>query len=123
MKFFEILEFSPFPMVCFPLFISKKWENTVIGTEKYVKAIRNRPFKDKNYNVVSVYEVSDKLQIYSFYLKQMISCYKIESTGFTQLGETSLIAYFSDIYGFVYLDFKTLNGDNFIFTIKNIINK
>jgi hypothetical protein len=119
MGIFRILEFCPFPIVYFPLSVSKTWNYKLVGAKPYSNSIK-RTYKEEIDEVDSHYTVIKKLSWYSFYLEKSIDCYEIEAIGHTKIGKTKLQAYFSEIYGFVYLHYKTLNNDHFIFTIKSV---
>jgi hypothetical protein len=116
----RILEFCPFPIVHYPLKVSMTWDNVIFGiSQGYYKAINSKV--NGKTDVTSKYTVTGKISWYSPFQKQYIDCYEINAIGYTKFGDTSLQAYFSEIYGFVYLNYETLNGDRFVFTIKSFI--
>lgn len=118
MKEFAQLEFCPFPIVHLPISVSKTWAFEMTGTKGYIRSI-NREV-DKEINVASKYTVIGKVKFYSFWLAQTIDCWEIRGLGQTELGQTALTAYFSEEYGFVFLDFDTINGNKFRLTLKSI---
>jgi hypothetical protein len=116
---FEILEFCPFPIIKFPLSISKTWDYKLLGTKPFSKAIKQNFGKVIN-EVESDYTVTRELMWNSYAMQKKIACYEIKAVGHTAIGQTSLQAYFSEVFGFVYMNYETLNNDRFIFVIKSI---
>ncbi|MDH6309355.1 hypothetical protein M2451_002759 [Dysgonomonas sp. PFB1-18] len=118
---YTILEFCPFPLVEFPLKIGIEWSWELEGigqntNNHYYKAIKRKqkyPTTVKNH-----YRVT---RIVNYYLPQEqknIECFEIEAIGITKYGKTYLKTFFSHFYGFVYLEFKTLNNETFTFSLK-----
>jgi hypothetical protein len=113
---YEILEYCPFPQIRFPLYAGKSWNYDLEVGENYYKAIK-KDLKGKKATIVkSKYTVVSKRSWYYPFLKKNISCYEINAIGQTDFGNTRLQAYFSETYGFVYLNYETLNDDRFVFT-------
>ncbi|MDL2214835.1 hypothetical protein LJC00_01435 [Dysgonomonas sp. OttesenSCG-928-M03] len=117
---YAILEFCPFPLVKFPLRIGNKWKWTLENINShyfdYINKTTNIP-KDK-VKVVNSYFVEKKSDYYFDEKSKKIECYVIVGVGNSQLGETQLISWFSPVYGFLKMEFKTLNGNVIVFKMK-----
>jgi hypothetical protein len=116
---YAILEYCPFPQIQFPLYIGKSWNFDLEVGGVWLKAIKRNV--EGQTMVTSSYTVIGKISWYCPFLKKDIDCYEIKAIGNTKFGNTSLQAYFSEVYGFVYLDYETLNNDKFIFTLQSVI--
>ncbi|MCL1934680.1 MAG: hypothetical protein FWF53_12810 [Candidatus Azobacteroides sp.] len=117
---YAILEYCPFPQVQFPLYIGKIWSFDLKVGGIWLKAI-NRKVEGQTI-VQSNYIMVGKISWYCPFLNKDIDCYEIRAIGNTKFGNTSLQAYFSETYGFVYLDYKTLNNDRFVLSLQSIIS-
>lgn len=118
---YAILQYCPFPQIRFPLYIEKSWNFDLEVGGIWLKAIKRNT--EGQTVVKSVYTVIGKILWYCPAIKKNIDCYEIQAIGNTKFGNTSLRAYFSEIYGFVYLDYETLNNDRFIFTLQFITSE
>jgi len=115
---YAILEYCPFPQIQFPLYVGESWNFNLKVGEIWLKAIKRKA--EGKTIVQSNYSVTGKISWYCPFLKKNIDCYEIKATANTKFGNTSLQAYFSEIYGFVYLGYATLNDDRFVFTLRSI---
>ncbi|GHT26018.1 hypothetical protein AGMMS4957_21430 [Bacteroidia bacterium] len=114
-----ILEFCPFPIVHYPLHVGKRWSWTLIGTNDiYLRAIKNYDKKQGDTSVECEYVVTGEKSWFSVSENKNIPCYVIDATGKTRFGNTKLVAYYSEKYGYVYMHFKTLNKDEYILRLR-----
>ena len=110
---FAILELNPFPYVKFPLMIGEQWKwELAIGSSwgdsrwrTWDGAIKN----SYNYEITSQQEIETSLG--------KLSCFEIKSTATSELGETSLRAWFNENYGFVRLNYTNINGSTIDFEL------
>jgi|GEM_PF-271479 len=116
-KNFRALELNPFPFIKKPYAIGNKWSwKMSIGDfwsnknwKEWKGSIKN------NYE----YEIIDKVNLET---KQgLIECYKIKSTATSRIGKTTLMAYFSEKYGFVKLDYTNINNTKIVFDMVEFI--
>lgn len=119
---YAILEFCPFPMVTYPIIEGKEWTWTLENINTvYYKSIKKH---DHNFpkTVKNEYKIEKKVY-WNFKQKKIsLECYEIKSIGNCSLGKTELITFFSEQYGFVYLKYKTLNDDIYIFELEEVSN-
>ncbi|PXV64085.1 hypothetical protein CLV62_11143 [Dysgonomonas alginatilytica] len=116
-KEYAILEFCPFPLIHYPLEIGKNWEWELENIpEIYYRALNN-PTKLKT-TVRNKYRITKKTSWFYKKANTHIECFEVEAIGETSLGITKLTFYFSPQYGFIYLNFETLNKDRFILMFK-----
>jgi hypothetical protein len=114
--FFKILELNPFPYVKEPLKVGHKWNwNLKFGSHWSDK--RWLIWEDLNENTYN-YEIIDK-RILQTKLGS-IECFVISSTAQSNIGQTKLISYFNDQYGFVKLDYTNINGTKTIIELEKV---
>lgn len=105
-KLFRILELNPFPFIQAPYKVGNKWEWTLnIGSfwgDKRWKTWKKSITNKYNYEITGIKKVESKFG----YLK----CYEVKSTAKSELGETSLIAYFNLKYGFIKLAYTNIDS-------------
>lgn len=104
--FFKSLELCPFPYIkrpnkeglswCDSMEIGEGWRNNLWAQWEGPLSLK--------YDYSIVEEVNLDLEI------GMVECWKVESTSRSKVGESKLVAYFSDIYGFVRLEYELVNG-------------
>jgi len=121
---YEKLDFCPMPLVQFPLETGKEWtwDLEVIPTSFPAqvdgpdgpewKLVRDTT------KVESIYRVKRKKDWFFRQEADFIECYEIEAVGNSKKGETRLTAYFSPKYGFVYLDFETIDLRRYVFEMR-----
>jgi hypothetical protein len=111
---YAILEFSPFPIVHFPLSVGKEWDWSLEIGSHWAKMAGIENF-DSLYNFNYSYKITNKTT-YNFN-KSIIDCFVIEANCNSPYGESKLISYFNDQYGFVKLEYLNLDGSCFIFSL------
>lgn len=104
--FFNALQTAPFPFVKKPLkvgaewsdkmAIGKNWSNPLWGTWEEPLLLSNHYKASKMEKVKTPFGTLD--------------CYVIESSATSDIGTTKLKSYFSDLYGFVRMEYELLNG-------------
>ncbi|MDX9847780.1 MAG: hypothetical protein RBT74_12425 [Tenuifilaceae bacterium] len=116
---FAILEFSPFPIVNYPLSVGKEWTWSLeIGTQ-WAKRAGIKNF-DKVYNFVHTYKVTgDTIFLFNGI---MINCFVIEANCISPYGKSRLVACFNEVYGFVKLDYLNMDNSRFTFSLERIQN-
>jgi hypothetical protein len=105
-NFFKILELNPFPNIKTPYEIGNKWNwKLEIGDfwsdERWMKwegSIEN----NIEYEIVDMKNISTKMGD--------LECYIINATAKNRIGETGLISYFNNNFGFVKLEYTNIDG-------------
>jgi len=124
---FERLEYCPLPMTRFPLAIGKSWEWTsdpvISAHTKQVKGEYGTEWRlVRDTTVLSCsYTVKREKNWYFKRENKFIDCFEIEANGTSEKGDTRMTAYFSPEYGFVFLDFETIDQRRYIFELKQRI--
>jgi hypothetical protein len=106
-NFFKILELNPFPFIQIPYEKGNKWHWLLdIGAQwgdarwkEWEGGIENQ----------YTYEIVDTNSLIHTPLGEL-NCYKVDSYAESELGKTYLTAYFSEIYGFVRLEYVNIDG-------------
>mgnify|MGYP001324214965 CR=1 FL=1 len=112
---FGILEYSPFPVVYFPLERDKSWKWGVDIGEIWANKLGLSPEK-RNYE----YEVKDVKSIYLELQSGYIDCYEIHATSISGELKSSFVGLFSLDYGFVKIIYNNVDGSVIRFWLKNI---
>ncbi|MGO3182768.1 MAG: hypothetical protein ACTIJ9_08055 [Aequorivita sp.] len=102
----DILELNPFPFIKAPYKVGNSWDwwlgiGSQWGDERWKTwegGIENQYF----------YEITKKKIIETEFGK--LECFIIESTAWSELGETKLTAYFNEKYGFIKLNYINIDG-------------
>lgn len=105
-RYFRILELNPFPFIKTPYKLGNSWDwwlsiGSQWGDERWKTwegGIENQYF----------YEITEKKTIETALGK--LECFIIESTAWSELGETKLTAYFNEKYGFIKLNYINIDG-------------
>ncbi len=121
---YEKLDYCPIPLVQFPLQEGKTWDwHTESVPTSYPKQVdgENGPewrlVKDTTF-IKSSYKVNRKRDWYYSQERKYIECYEVQATGKSKKGDTRLTTYYSPEYGFVYLDFETIDYRRYIFEMR-----
>lgn len=117
-KYFMILELNPFPFVQQPLRIGNKWKwKLKIGEywgdqrwKKWSGSILN----DYDYEITGKEKLETKIG--------KIDCWIIRAKAVSSLGQTGLLAYFSESCGFMKLDFTNIDDTHLVMEIVEIRN-
>ncbi len=104
-QYFRILELNPFPYIKAPYKVGTKWNwNLQIGSQWGDKRWKTwEGTIDNKYD----YEITAKKTISTPFGD--LECLVVESTAKSNLGKTSLTAYFHQKYGFVKLDYTNID--------------
>jgi len=102
---YRILEFSPFPVLKYPLQAGERWNFDIkIGGEWGSKDLMEwqgiKLFK-ASYKLLGKESLSTKLG--------KLECYKVVAEGSSDFGKTQLVLFFNEKYGFVKLDYQNIN--------------
>jgi hypothetical protein len=111
---FRCLEFCPFPMVHKPVETGAAWNWTLNN----INDIYYPPNSRKIQRVINKYQVKNEAAWYDKINKKHINCHSIEATGNSPLGKTKLVALYSPYYGFVRMEFYTIDKDYYIFDLQ-----
>jgi hypothetical protein len=119
MKDYAILEFSPFPLVHFPLSVGQEWTWSLdIGTY-WAKQAGIKNFEGLQ-TFTHLYRVAAKTAFW--YNNKTFDCFVIEANCKSKFGESQLVAYFNDELGFVKLKYRNMDGSHFTFFLVNVID-
>lgn len=113
---FLITELNPFPEIKEPFVKGNIWQSTthtsdVGGSQKWKTWQGSLPIN-------SIYRIRDIQTIKTNigYLK----CFVVEATAQSEVGETRLVAYFNDEYGFVKLNYTNVDGSYLVMDIYSV---
>ncbi len=105
-SFFRSLETCPFPYIKLPIEIGKEWKDKMkIGNQwsNELWGVWNKKLL-LSYN----YKISEKTKVKTGLGE--IDCYVVVSTAKSEIGTSKLTAYYSDLYGFVRLEYTMTTG-------------
>ncbi len=102
---YRILEFSPFPVLKYPLQVGERWNFDIkIGGEWGSKDLMEwkgiKLFK-ATYQLVGQETLATKLG--------KLNCFKVLAEGSSDFGKTQLLMYFHSEYGFVRMEYQNIN--------------
>lgn len=103
--FFAALETAPFPYVKFPLQTGVQWSDEMKISENWSNEMWGS--WDGNLALSYSYEITDTETLKTDLGD--IECYKINSVADSDLGQTSLVSYFSPEHGFVRMEYELMN--------------
>ncbi|SDC68974.1 hypothetical protein [Williamwhitmania taraxaci] len=114
---YAILEFSPYPIVHFPLSVGKVWNwNLEIG-QFWAKQAGIKNFGEV-YNFKYAYKVTKDTSI--LFDKSFVKCFVIEANCKSPYGNSRLISYFNEKYGFIKMRYLNMDGSRFHFTLEKV---
>ncbi|NVO10314.1 MAG: hypothetical protein HXX16_10165 [Bacteroidales bacterium] len=114
---YAILEFSPFPIVHFPLSVGKEWVWSLLIGQAWAKLAGITNY-EKDYKFEYSYKVTGKT---TFKFKgESIGCYVVEANCKSPFGNSRLITFFNDNYGFVKMDYLNMDGSRFVFSLEMV---
>lgn len=116
-NFFRILQLNPYPFIKKPYTIGNKWASKLSMDNS--RSNKNWKEWDGIIENKCKYEIIDKVNLNTNLGK--LVCYKIKSTAKSRIGETSLMAYFNEKYGFVKLDYTNINNTKIILEIADFV--
>lgn len=103
--FFNALQTAPFPYVKKPIEIGAEWTDKMAIGKNWGNVLwgtwENPLLLSYHYKVTAKEKLKSSFGI--------IDCYIIDSVATSNIGETRLRSYFSEIYGFVRLEYELLN--------------
>lgn len=112
---FGILEYSPFPIVYFPLKENKSWKWGVTIGEIWANKLELSP-ESRNYK----YEVTGIKSIFSNIQFENIDCYEIHAISINGKLKSSFVGFFNEKYGFVKMTYNNVDGSVITLRLKNI---
>lgn len=114
---FKILELNPFPYIKAPFEVGNEWDwNLVIGNGYQDK--RWATWEGTIDNKMK-YKITDFKTLETELGK--LDCYVIESEAKSEIGESSLKAFFNPKYGFVKLDYTNIDGSKLLLDLVDYI--
>ncbi len=118
-SFFKVMELSPFPMMGDSLKVGYEWTDRQAVSEAAsipnLAEWKGELIKELSYKITK-----------SEYMKTnigLLHCYLVAGTCISQLGETKLIAFYNEQYGFVKMDFFNIDGSRIIMDVYNVKQK
>jgi len=105
-SFFRILETNPFPYIKAPYVVGTKW-NWKLKIRDVWSDKRWLEWKGDIENTYE-YEITDKREIETRVGK--LDCFVIKSIAKSRIGNSELVSYFNEEFGFVKLDYKNIDG-------------
>lgn len=114
---YAILEFSPFPIVHFPLSVGKEWIWSLEIGSHWAKmaGIKNM---NNSYTFKHSYKVTKDTAI--LFNGGKVNCFAIEANCRSHYGNSRLITYFNNDFGFVKMDYLNMDNSRFIFSLERI---
>ena len=114
--FFKILELNPFPYIKSPYKIGNKWTWKLEFGDHWADK-KWLLWKGKNENKY-IYKITD----YKTILTKIgnLKCYVIISNANSNLGQTKLISYFNEDFGFVKLDYINIDGTKTFLELESV---
>jgi len=115
-KYFMILELNPFPYIQKPYEAGNRWTWSLgIGDhwaddrwKRWSNSIRN----NYEYEIIGEEEIETR--------EGEMMCWVVQGTATSEIGATGLLAYFSERYGFVKLDYVNIDKSRLIIEVKEI---
>lgn len=111
--FFKILELNPYPYVKFPLKVGNAWDWELSFGNQWSDS-RWMVWSGKSLNKIK-YQIIEKKMVSTEL--GILKCYIIEGKAIGNLGETKLISYFNEKYGFVKLEYYNIDGSEIILSL------
>lgn len=103
--FFNALETAPFPFIKKPLNVGAEWTDRMLIGQPWSDPLwgtwEGKLLLSYHYKITGKKTLKTKLGA--------VSCYVIESTAQSTMGETKLKSYYSEKYGFVRLEYELMN--------------
>ncbi|MBK9017420.1 MAG: hypothetical protein IPM82_27115 [Saprospiraceae bacterium] len=113
---FRMTEVNPFPYIKSPYEVGNKWTWELAIGDQW----SSRMWREWNGNILNryFYAITGKEIIGSAFGK--ILCYVVKSSAQSEIGETSLTAYFNETYGFVKLFYTNIDGSELVMNLVKI---
>lgn len=113
---FKILEINPFPYIKRPFTVGNQWTDS-LSIGEYWSDGRWKKWKGRITNKYS-YNIKEKTSLTIDSKK--IDCYVINAIAKSELGETKLISYFNEQYGFVKLIYTNIDKSTLILELEKL---
>lgn len=114
--FFKILELNPFPYIKSPYKIGNEWTWKLKFGDHWADE-RWLLWKGQNENKYT-YKITDYKIIPTKFGR--LKCYVIDSKAKSNLGETKLVSYFNEAFGFVKLEYTNIDGTKTYLELENV---
>jgi hypothetical protein len=113
---FLINELNPFPEIREPLIKDNTWQSTtttsdVGGSEKW-KTWQGNIEVNSTYRIRDIQTIKTNIGF--------LKCFIIDATAQSSVGETRLVAYFNEEYGFVKLNYTNIDGSYLVMDIYSV---
>lgn len=113
----KILELNPFPYIKSPYEVGTEWDwNLVIGNgwgDERWKTWEGQITNKMKYKITDIKTVETSLGD--------LQCFVVESSAKSEIGESSLKAFFNPIYGFVKMDYTNIDGSKILLELIDYI--
>ncbi len=113
---FRILELNPFPFIQRPYEAGNKWSwELSIGSpwgDNRWKTWEGRILNEMEYEITGLKKMPSRLG--------MLECWEVIATAKSELGKTSLKAYFHEQHGFVKLDYTNIDGSSVVLDLEEV---
>lgn len=114
--FFRILELFPFPYIQIGNEIGHQWTDNLLIDGKWSNELIGNWDGKLETNIT--YEIANAVILESAFGE--VPCQQIDAVSISVLGENTLKAYFSEQYGFMRLEYVSLNGLRIIFELEAV---
>lgn len=114
-KYFEILELNPFPYIKAPFKIGTKWTWKLKIGDAWSDG-RWKLWSGQIENIYQ-YEITGK-ELLKTKLGDL-ECFVINSKAESRIGETNLVSYFNEEFGFIKMDYTNIDGSKTILELTN----
>lgn len=113
---FSVLELNPYPYVKYPLAIGNQWQDSMSIGDHW----SDSRWKVWTGSIVNAYKYEVKGKASVVVDNQEIPCWVIESSATSKIGDTALVSYFNEEYGFVKLDYVNIDGSKIVLQLKKL---
>lgn len=117
MKYFGMLELSPYPYIKLPAKVGKSWVWELEIGDQW----SSTSWKEWTGNIMNkmTYTITEKKRITTDALEDL-DVFVIKGEATSSVGNSELLAYFNEKYGFVKMEYKNINGTGLDFTLKEV---
>lgn len=116
-KYFSVTEFSPFPYVQLPLKTGTKWNWRLPYIDSRWSDPRIIEYKGK-VEATYRYQIVEEKKIETAF--GALSCFVIDAVAENRIGKSKLRSYFHPLYGFVLLEYSTIDNGKLILELVQI---
>ena len=115
---FNILEYSPFPEINFPLTEGKTWNWDLTVGRFWQKNIGLDT--TANDTLKYIYKIENLRQFYFHPTKSMVEGYEVKATSLNPKFDSEFTGLFNSSFGFIRMKFNNIDGSECIFDLTNV---